>query len=83
MTGFVTSNVVCVPVKTLQGGKIGVTHALNRKRGNFLPQDIELLGDLSQQAAIALQGAQIMATTMVFGVTYLANRIWTFSEEQV
>jgi len=56
-TGFVTKNILCVPVLSHENNVIGVMQAINKKRGNFTKQDLELLTSLSDQVAIALENA--------------------------
>ena len=55
-TGFKTSNILCAPLKSLSGEKIGVTQILNKLDGEFTENDLELLGAMTDQAAFALQG---------------------------
>mgnify|MGYP002033845911 CR=1 FL=1 len=57
-TGFVTKNMVCAPVKTVNDDIIGVIQILNKKRGRFTKQDLEIVESITTQAAIALQNAQ-------------------------
>ena len=54
-TGYVTRNILCVPLRTLKGQVIGVAELLNRKDGDFIVEDLELLEALVRQAAIALE----------------------------
>src|SRR5574340_472020 len=42
-TGFVTQNILCVPIKTLKGEVIGVAQTLNKRKGNFTTHDLHLL----------------------------------------
>ena len=57
-TGFQTRNVVCVPIRTVKDEIIGVAQVLNKKGGKtFTRADLELLEALTQQAAVAIQGA--------------------------
>lgn len=53
--GFVTRNLVCVPVRTPEGRPMGVLQALNRERGPFVDEDRVLLEALAEQAALALE----------------------------
>lgn len=55
-TCFRTSNILCAPLKSLSGEKIGVTQILNKLDGEFTENDLELLGAMTDQAAFALQG---------------------------
>ena len=59
-TGFVTKNNVCAPVKTVRNDIIGVVQILNKKRGRFTKDDLEILEGITAQAAISLQNAQGM-----------------------
>lgn len=56
-TGFVTKNILCVPVLSHENDVIGVMQAINKKGGYFTKQDLELLTSLSDQVAIALENA--------------------------
>ena len=44
-----------MPLRTLKGQVIGVAELLNRKDGDFIVEDLELLEALVRQAAIALE----------------------------
>ncbi len=57
-TGFRTRSILCVPVRTVNGDVIGVSQALNKKKGRFTQDDLELLETMTQQAAVALQSTQ-------------------------
>ena len=54
-TGFTTERILCAPLLTLRGEKIGVSQLLNKKDGEFTPQDLALLEAMIEQAAIALE----------------------------
>ncbi|HUU01743.1 MAG TPA: sigma-54-dependent Fis family transcriptional regulator [Myxococcota bacterium] len=54
-TGFVTRNMLVVPVRDDEGAIRGVLQVLNRKRGNFNEADKTLLEDLAGQVAQALE----------------------------
>lgn len=53
-TGYTTTDVVCVPVRTARGQVIGVLQALNKRDGLFDEADLELLLELTAHAAYAL-----------------------------
>lgn len=55
-TGFKTRNILCAPLKSLSGDKIGVSQILNKVDGEFTSRDLELLEAMTDQAAFALQG---------------------------
>ncbi len=59
-SGFTTKSMACVPVKTASGEVIGVTQALNRKKGKFVQKDLDLLEAISAQAALTLQSKQFV-----------------------
>ena len=59
-TGFVTRNLICVPIKTVKGQLIGVVQALNKEGGPFTQADQTLLESMATQAAIALQNADFI-----------------------
>jgi len=54
-TGFKTNSILCTPVRTVAGEIIGVAQILNKKKGHFIPGDLELLQSITTQAAVALQ----------------------------
>ncbi len=57
-TGYKTKNMICSPVKTVDGKTIGVIQVLNKKKGRFRKADLNLINDISTQAAISIQNAQ-------------------------
>jgi adenylate cyclase len=59
-TGFVTRNILCVPIKTVKGEIIGVAQTLNKKKGDFTRKDLQLLEAMTTQGTLALQGAQFI-----------------------
>lgn len=59
-TGYTTKNILCAPVKTLNGVVIGSAEVLNKKSGRFTKKDLELLEAMTEQASIALQSAQFV-----------------------
>jgi len=59
-TGFKTHSILCAPVKTVKGEIIGCTQVLNKKGGPFTDDDLQLLGLMTQQAAVALQSTQFV-----------------------
>ena len=59
-TGYVTKNIVCAPVRTVRGDLIGVIQILNKKRGRFTKDDLDIVQGITQQAAVSLQNAQGM-----------------------
>src|SRR5208282_308557 len=59
-TGYKTRNMVCTPIRTVKGEIIGVAEVLNKKKGRFTDDDLELLEAMTMQAAVMLQGAQFI-----------------------
>ncbi len=59
-TGYVTKNIVCAPVRTVRGDLIGVIQILNKKRGRFTKDDLDIVEGITLQAAVSLQNAQGM-----------------------
>jgi len=59
-TGFTTKNIICAPVKTVRNDVIGVIQILNKKRGRFTKDDLEIVEAITAQAAVSLQNAQGM-----------------------
>jgi adenylate cyclase len=55
MTGYTTKAVLCVPLVTLKGERIGVAQLLNKFESPFTPDDLELLDVMVKQAAIAIE----------------------------
>ncbi len=59
-TGFTTKNIVCAPIRTVRDDIIGVIQILNKKRGRFTKEDLEIVEAITSQAAVTLQNAQGM-----------------------
>lgn len=59
-TGFRTRNMICVPIRTVKGEVIGVAQTLNKKKGRFTKEDLNLLESMTTQASIALQSTQFV-----------------------
>ena len=57
-TGFTTKNIVCAPVRTVRDDIIGVIQILNKKKGRFSKEDLEIVEAITLQAAVSLQNAQ-------------------------
>ena len=54
--GFAPKSILCAPLRTVNGDKIGVSQILNKIDGEFTQEDLELLEAMTEQAAIAIQG---------------------------
>ena len=59
-TGFVTRNILCVPIRTVKGEIIGVAQTLNKRNGKFTKHDLSLLEAMTSQGTLALQSAQFI-----------------------
>ena len=59
-TGFVTKNILCVPIITAKGEIIGVAQVLNKTSGRFNKSDMSLLIAMTTQGTLALQSAQFI-----------------------
>ncbi len=58
-TGYRTKSILCMPVLSKNGQKLGVIQVLNKKKGPFGPLDERRLKAFTAQAAIALENAQL------------------------
>jgi len=58
-TGYRTRNLLCVPIRNNRNEVIGVTQALNKRSGDFDPEDMQALEALASQAAAALENARM------------------------
>jgi signal transduction histidine kinase len=58
-TGYVTLNIVTVPLLTMGGQCIGVMQVLNKRDGAFDEDDLEVLTILAGQAASAIESARL------------------------
>ncbi|MBE9531405.1 MAG: GAF domain-containing protein, partial [Proteobacteria bacterium] len=58
VTGYVTRNILCVPIKTFNGEIIGVAQILNKEKGKFDKKDIKILESMTRQASVPLLSSQ-------------------------
>jgi signal transduction histidine kinase len=58
-TGFETRNIICVPLINRQKECVGTLQALNKNKGNFMDDDVELLTSLADYATIALENSKL------------------------
>ncbi len=63
ITGFVTRNILCAPIRNARSEVIGVAQALNKVDGDFTGSDLGLLEAMSLQASIALQTTALVERT--------------------
>lgn len=59
-TAYKTRNMVASPLRTAKGEIIGVAQVLNKKKGKFNDEDLELLESMASQAATILQASQFI-----------------------
>ena len=58
-TGYRTTTILCMPIKSLNGKTVGVLQAINKKDAIFSPTDEDVMELLAMQAGIAVQNANI------------------------
>jgi signal transduction histidine kinase len=58
-TGYRTRTILCVPIKSQRGDVLGVLELLNKRAGNFTPEDEETLLLLAPQLGVALANARL------------------------
>ncbi len=58
-TGYRTRNILCMPITTKGGNKVGVMEILNKKEGTFTAADQRRLAALCAQAAVSIENAQL------------------------
>ncbi len=58
-TGYRTRNILCMPITTKNGNKVGVMEILNKKEGPFTAADQRRLAALCAQAAVSIENAQL------------------------
>jgi adenylate cyclase len=56
-TGFLTKNILCVPIKNITGEVIGVFEILNKKDGKFTESDEDFLNILAVAVGISIENA--------------------------
>jgi len=59
-TGFVTRNILCVPIRNAKNEIIGVAQILNKRKGRFNRGDLLLFEAMVAQGSLALQSAQFI-----------------------
>ncbi len=57
-TGYKTKNMICCPVKTVDGSTIGVIQVLNKRKGRFTKDNLFFAESIATQAAVSIQNAQ-------------------------
>ncbi|MGF1460568.1 MAG: GAF domain-containing protein [Leptolyngbyaceae cyanobacterium] len=64
-TGYLTRNILCMPVFDSAGKLIAVTQLINKKQGSFNSSDEEFMRAFNIQAGIALENAQLFENVLV------------------
>lgn len=86
-TGFLTKNILCMPVRNNDGTIIGVTQMINKIGGPFTSVDEELLEAFSAQTAVALENALLFQQTLEMRIYLesvlksITNLVITLDEE--
>ncbi len=60
-TGYLTRNMVAIPLRSYEGEIIGAFEVLNKLSGNFADEDVEIVRSLAAHAAIAIETAQMIS----------------------
>lgn len=58
-TGFRTRSILCMPIISKKGERLGVTEVLNKREGAFTIKDEQRLRAFTAQIAVALENAQL------------------------
>jgi adenylate cyclase len=64
-TGYVTRNILCMPVFNSGGDLIGVTQLINKQQGSFTSSDEEFMRAFNIQAGIALENAKLFENVLI------------------
>ncbi|MBE9128515.1 MULTISPECIES: adenylate/guanylate cyclase domain-containing protein [unclassified Coleofasciculus] len=64
-TGYVTRNILCMPVFNSAGDLIGVTQLINKHQGSFTSSDEEFMRAFNIQAGIALENAKLFESVLI------------------
>jgi adenylate cyclase len=64
-TGYVTRNILCLPVFNSANELIGVTQLINKNQGSFTTLDEEFMRAFNIQAGIALENAQLFESVLL------------------
>jgi adenylate cyclase len=63
VTGFETRSVLCVPLISL-GKVLGVIEVLNKRQGEFMQGDLQLLQSIATTVSIAMENARLYGETL-------------------
>ncbi len=64
-TGYVTRNILCLPVFNSANELIGVTQLINKQQGSFTTSDEEFMRAFNIQAGIALENARLFENVLL------------------
>ncbi|MBD2137101.1 GAF domain-containing protein [Anabaena sp. FACHB-1237] len=64
-TGYVTRNILCLPVFNSFNELIGVTQLINKQQGSFTSSDEEFMRAFNIQAGIALENARLFQSVLL------------------
>ncbi|HBB35865.1 MAG TPA: adenylate/guanylate cyclase domain-containing protein [Cyanobacteria bacterium UBA8803] len=64
-TGYLTRNILCMPVFNSVGDLIGVTQLINKNQGSFTSSDEEFMRAFNIQAGIALENAKLFENVLL------------------
>jgi adenylate cyclase len=64
-TGYVTRNILCMPVYNSKNELIGVTQLINKQQGSFTSSDEEFMRAFNIQAGIALENAKLFENVLI------------------
>jgi adenylate cyclase len=64
-TGYVTRNILCLPVFNSANELIGVTQLINKNQGSFTASDEEFMRAFNIQAGIALENARLFENVLL------------------
>lgn len=64
-TGYVTRNILCMPVFNSSGDLIGVSQLINKHQGSFTSSDEEFMQAFNIQAGIALENAKLFESVLL------------------
>ncbi|MCP6760923.1 MAG: GAF domain-containing protein [Fischerella sp. CENA71] len=64
-TGYITNNILCLPVFNSANELIGVTQLINKQQGSFSASDEEFMRAFNIQAGIALENARLFENVLL------------------
>src|ERR671932_1803555 len=64
-TGYITRNILCMPVYNSKNELIGVTQLINKQQGSFTSSDEEFMRAFNIQAGIALENAKLFENVLI------------------